>query len=255
MGGDNMPGRKEHYAQNRANNQDDSAVEFWSAKKCWNLARKYALERQPIAYSLPMTTPPTPASAHQHNSDLSTRRSHLLVKALIMLCIASSQAVAQNEAALEVVNGDFSDLSGMTGPDPHGWYRGMPAGWQAQSRNVEDEGNYAVNAYDGATKPVCNVCQLGFLKQQVGVVNEMSDVVLEFDVSEPWGKGSVMGVGILGNGEQPLAVKELEPGPGQQLVAHNVPAGTTITVQFWAVSSTPALDNVAVSLRAPTTEP
>ena len=250
-----MPGRKEHYAQNRANNQDDSAGEFWSAKKCWNLARKYALERQPIAYSLPMTTPPPPASAHQHNSDLSARRSHLLVKALIVLCIASSQAVAQNEAALEVVNGDFSDLSGMTGPDPHGWYRGMPAGWQAQSRNVEDEGNCAVNAYDGATKPVCNVSQLGFLKQQVGVVNEMSDVVLEFDVSEPWGKGSVMGVGILGNGEQPLAVKELEPGPGQQLVAHNVPAGTTITVQFWAVSSTPALDNVAVSLRAPTTDP
>ena len=67
----------------------------------------------------------------------------------------------------------------MSGPNENGWYPGMPAGWQAQSRNVKEEGNYAVNSYDGATKPVCNVGNIGFLKQQPGVVPEMSDVVLD----------------------------------------------------------------------------
>ena len=82
-------------------------------------------------------------------------------------------------APLVVVNGDFSDLAGLT-QKADGWYAGLPKGWTGS------EGSYAVHAKRGATAPTCNPSTLGFFRQQLGVLEQASDITLTFDVSEPW---------------------------------------------------------------------
>jgi hypothetical protein len=91
---------------------------------------------------------------------------------------------------LRVGNGDFSDLAGMSqGQD--GWHAGLPKGW------LESSGTYAVHAKRGATPPACNVSNLGFLRQQVGVLDKASDVTLTCDVSEPWKPEVMLNASIL----------------------------------------------------------
>jgi len=144
--------------------------------------------------------------------------------------------------ALQVVNGDFSVLSGLTA-GANGWYGGVPAGWQSDSTNTA----YAVNKQAGPASPVCNVSVLGFLLQEVGTLTEAADVVMKFDVSTPWAMNVSMGAAILDGNRAPLVNAEFKAGEGQKLVAKRVPAGTKIIVEFWATGgTTPALDNVTV---------
>ena len=49
-----------------------------------------------------------------------------LLTALLLFQLASLPA-----AELRVVNGDFSDLTGPTSGDAHGWHGGVPAGWES----------------------------------------------------------------------------------------------------------------------------
>ncbi len=94
-----------------------------------------------------------------------------------LFCLIKAAAfAADSPGPLRVVNGDFGDLSGMTqGQDT--WYAGLPKGWFGSS------GTYAVHAKRGATPPTCNPSNLGFLRQNVGVLDGASDVTLTFDVS------------------------------------------------------------------------
>ena len=86
---------------------------------------------------------------------------------------------AAASAGLTIVNGDFSDLAGLTqGQDR--WYAGVPKGWCGAG------GAYAVHAARGATPPTCNPSTLGLLRQNAGMLDRASDVTLRFDVSEPW---------------------------------------------------------------------
>jgi hypothetical protein len=89
------------------------------------------------------------------------------------------------QGRLEVVNGDFSDLTGLT-PGNDGWYSGMPKGWTGS------DGTYAVNSKNGATPPICNPSQLGRLRQQVGTLEKTADVVLTFDVSDVFNGETVL---------------------------------------------------------------
>lgn len=148
---------------------------------------------------------------------------------------------------LKVVNGDFSDLSGLTA-GASGWNSGVPAGWKSESADT----TYAVNSQAGSSSPVCNVSVLGFLLQDVGTLTEAADVVMKFDVSSPWPAGANLGAALLDGDLQPLVNAEFKDGTGQKLVAKNVPAGTKIILEFWATSgTTPALDNVTVQTLAP----
>ena len=56
---------------------------------------------------------------------------------------------------------------------------------------------YAVHAKRGATPPTCNPSNLGFLRQNVGVLDKASDVTLTFDVSEPWKPDVLLNASIL----------------------------------------------------------
>ena len=70
---------------------------------------------------------------------------------------------------------------------------------------------------------------------------------MKCDVSSPWPGGARLGVALVDGNRQPLATAEFVAGAGQTLVARNVPAGTRILAQLWAVGgTTPALDNVTL---------
>ena len=151
---------------------------------------------------------------------------------------------ATGHGGLAVVNGDFSDLAGLTrGND--GWYAGLPAGWNG-SNNL-----YTVNVRQGATPPVGNPSQLGRLSQTIGTLEQTADVVLTFDVADVFNGETVLKASILDGGQHVLAVGQFSDGDRQTLVAPQVPAGSTVVIQFEATQSTPALDNVAVTVRAP----
>lgn len=141
---------------------------------------------------------------------------------------------------LWVVNGDFSDLAGMTkGQDA--WYAGLPKGWLGSS------GTFALHAKRGATPPTCNPSNLGFFRQHVGVLDKASDVTLTFDVSEPWKPDVLLNASILDANLTEIAAGDFKAGARQKLVARSVPAGTAILIAFQAAKSTPGLDNLSVS--------
>ena len=114
---------------------------------------------------------------------------HILI-VLIFVAAAFLAAPRTAPAQLTVVNGDFSDLSGMTqGQD--GWHAGLPKGWSGTGNT------YAVDAKRGATPPTCNPSTLGFFRQNAGALNKPSEVTLTFDVSEPWKSSAVLNASIL----------------------------------------------------------
>lgn len=151
-------------------------------------------------------------------------------------------AVAAMADGLSIVNGDFTDLDGMT-RGTGSWYGGLPKGWQGTP------GTYAIDGARGATPPVCNPSSLGLLRQEIGVLMSDSNVRLSFDVSEPWKTNSVLSATILDldGGFRELAYGEFEPGPRRELIAPAVPAGTRILIAFRALQGAPGLDNVAVA--------
>lgn len=165
-------------------------------------------------------------------------------------CAQTTTGVPANKKVsvqLKVVNGDFSDLSGLT-VGANGWNSGVPAGWKSESADT----TYAVNSQAGASSSVCNVSVLGFLLQDVGTLGAAADVVLKFDVSSPWSAGGILGAALLDGDNQPLVNAEFKDGTGRKLVAKNVPAGTKIILEFWVTNgTTPALDNVTVQTLAP----
>ncbi len=148
------------------------------------------------------------------------------------------------QARLEVINGDFSDLAGLTKQND-GWYAGLPKGWAGTGDD------YTVNSKYGATPPVCNPSRVGRLSQQVGTLEKTSDVVLTFDVSDVFNGESVLKATILDAHQNPLASGEFNDGAKQTLVAKKVPAGTAIMILFQAAQFTPALDNVSVTVGEP----
>jgi len=155
---------------------------------------------------------------------------------------------ALHAAELRVVNGDFSDLTGLTSGDAHGWHGGVPAGWVISAK----ETRYAVNSRTAPTPPVCNVSELGFLDQRVGTLAQAADVVLTLDVSEEWQAESGLGAALLDGSRGTLVKSSFHAGRGQTLVATNIPAGTTIYIRFWALwKTTPGLDNVSVATHPP----
>jgi hypothetical protein len=142
----------------------------------------------------------------------------------------------------QVVNGDFADLAELTqGQD--GWYAGLPRGWSGT------EGTYAVNASYGSTPPTCNPSNLGFFRQNVGTLSALSDVVLTFDVSEPWGAPAVLNAAILDESFAVLAEGDFKAGTQHKLTALRVPVNTSLIITFRAVERTPGLDNVALAVR------
>jgi hypothetical protein len=169
---------------------------------------------------------------------------NVTVETLAPGAASTANRTAGPAGQLRIANGDFSDLTGLKSLAQGGWYSGVPDGWESDSKDL----SYAVNEQAGPGSPVCNVSPLEFLVQEAGTLTEASDVVLQFDVTSPWPSGAKLGAALLDGNRQPLVTGEFESGTGQKLVAKEVPAGTKIIVEFWALAgTTPALDNVTIS--------
>jgi len=154
-------------------------------------------------------------------------------------------AVLVASAPLTLVNGDFSDLSGLI-PNISGWFDGVPVHWSSTIASPA----FTVRDPSG-TNPVANPSTLGFLVQKVGVITNTSDVILTFDNNTAFSGSSSLGAAILDGALAPLKFGNFPTGLGQTLVATNVPAGTIIHVEFWQVGGTlPGLDNVSLLLSA-----
>lgn len=174
------------------------------------------------------------------------------MKRLLAVLLTSLSVLCSNSFAapqlLRVVNGDFSDLNGLKPYGGHGWYEGIPSGWQSSSKTPL----YAVHAGVDGKQPACNVSQLGLLEQNVGTLTQTSDVVLTFDVTDEWGKGAELSAEMADADGEMLGRIQCSVGRAQRLVAGKVPAGTTILIRFQALNvTTPALDNVSIARFAP----
>lgn len=166
-------------------------------------------------------------------------------------------AVAATPPGLAVVNGNFSNLAGLTGS---GWRNGIPSGWAAKTDAavVAAGGNlqYTVNdSNGGATPPTANLNVLGPLRQNLGTLPYNANVTLTYDI------------GVFGSGDVPYATVRITDGVTVLALANNVttgtsqmltayvPANTPVYIEFvHASASAPALDNVSVAaVEAPLT--
>jgi hypothetical protein len=120
-------------------------------------------------------------------------------------------------ARLVIVNGNFSDLTGLTRSND-GWYSGMPKGWTGSG------GDYAVNSKEGATPPICNPSRLGRLRQVAGTLEKTADVVLTCDVSDVFAGETVLKAALQDGDGKELASGDFTEGTRQTLVAKQVPA-------------------------------
>ncbi len=167
--------------------------------------------------------------------------------------LSVTSGVAQVSGTL--VNGDFSDLSGL-GNMGGGWYQGMPAGWQ--STRYPAGSLYNVSAGGGPSSAVCNPSTMSELQQPVGTLLRKSDVELTFDApneysrANPWMNATVLDTSNPAY-PQVLATTNVPFGTGYHLLAPSVPPGTALTIQFIsAVADSPCgLDNVKVRILQP----
>jgi hypothetical protein len=166
----------------------------------------------------------------------------------LFLLINAAVFAADSPTQLRVVNGDFSDLSGLKPFGGSGWYQGFPAGWKSSAETPF----YSVHTGEDGKQSACNPSTLGFLEQNVGTLAQNADVVLTVDVADIWHKGAELSAEIRDADGETLCGIQLKPGRAQRLVAGKVPAGTPVVIRFHALNgTTPALDNVSVASFAP----
>ena len=145
-----------------------------------------------------------------------------------------------------LVNGDFSDLTGMT-PDAGGWYNGLPLGWSSTTHPT----GYGYAVQNNSGDYVWNPSQLNKLQQEAGTLLKLSHVILRFDLPFAWNSPSVqprVSARLLNASTGGiLATNDFGVGTGCTLKAMLVPAGTPLKVEFEAFAGlTTALDNVSL---------
>ena len=180
---------------------------------------------------------------------------------LVLLCLGG-----QAKAALSVINGDFSNLAGLTyvgGP----WYSGIPSGWNTDFPNTIYTLKYT-GISNGTSDYVANLSQLTStspsfyaLSQSVGTTDYTGDVTVKFDLSNINGGGYDVGVAIFQgpNFNTLLANRSIQDvfpdangipqnGVGTfELKASSVASGSLLQIAFWTTGGTPGLDNVSIS--------
>jgi hypothetical protein len=181
-----------------------------------------------------------------------------LIAAFLML------SSGQSKAALTIINGDFSDLTGLTYAGG-GWYNGVPTGWSSNTTaltyNVVDwnAGNFAANLGQlSQTSP-----SFAPLYQNAGLLDSASIVSLSFDILH-FVPGPNVGVGIFNTynsanyNDWTLLALAPEGGyisAGRFTLETDVPiaANTHVGVAFWqGPGGAAGLDNVSI-IPEPTT--
>lgn len=170
----------------------------------------------------------------------------------VLTWAASAQSA---DDALQVTNGDFSDLTGLQ-ERADGWYAGVPLGWST-TVSVEGSTNYSIRNQTGDF--VANVSALSQTQpsfaaftQEVGRLSAPGEVTLTFELKESWHSPDFyLGAAIYDSMSiaYPLAVGNFTNSGSHTLTASNVPAGTQIKIGFWSALGFPSLDNVKITVR------
>ena len=150
---------------------------------------------------------------------------------------------APANATLNVVNGDFSNLSGLAAEGDSGWYHGTPSGWSSMVDRY-----YSVNVtstFGNPTPPVVNL-DPGVLKQNVGTTDSLPVVTLTFDMGTFSSPAYV--TARIAVGATIYATASFGGGTGRTLKAI-VPVGSSVTIEFEknAGGGSPWVDNVSVA--------
>ena len=159
-----------------------------------------------------------------------------------------------------VVNGDFSNVSGMTSNVTNWWGRAVPFGW-GTARNVSTNdflvlqsaafvGAYFANLNTLSRSPAEAGGVLPFFQDLVMPVT--SNITLTFFGSNPFNANFwALGCNIVNQTTSTtLANTSITTPQTVTLSASNVPAGNTIRINFWkgAAAQSPGITNVFVTL-------
>jgi hypothetical protein len=159
-----------------------------------------------------------------------------------------------------VVNGDFSNVSGMTSNVTNWWGRAVPFGW-GTARNVSTNdfvvlqsattvGVYYANLNVLSRSPAETGGVLPFFQDFVMPVT--SNITLTFFASNPFNANNwSLGCNIVNaTTSTTLANTSITTPQTVTLSASNVPAGNTIRINFWkgAAAHSPGITNVFVTL-------
>ncbi len=153
------------------------------------------------------------------------------------------------------VNGDFSNVTGMTSNFANWWGRAVPFGWGAFVNVATNDflvrllnGVYYANLQGLTRSPAEAGGVLPFFQNLVMPVT--SNVTLTFFGSNPFSANPwSLGCNIVNvTTSTTLANTSITTPQTVTLSASNVPAGNTIRINFWkgAAAQTPGLSNVSV---------
>lgn len=147
---------------------------------------------------------------------------------------------ASGSYALTVLNGNFSDTSGLNVQDGD-WSQGVPSGWTSTAVNPQ----YAVftGSGFGNPAPAANLNTLSTLRQNIGTNSVASVVTLTFDIGN-FGGGTAT-VRITDGAGTIFGAGNFTAGNNQTLVATTT-AGGPIYIEF-AGGASVWVDNVSVS--------
>jgi hypothetical protein len=168
----------------------------------------------------------------------------------IVLALGTLFASNHSQGALTVINGDFSNLSGLTDLGG-GWYGGVPTGWSTQAGVP----NYTVLSGVANLQTLGPASPFQPLYEDIGTTDSLSTITLSFEISALQPGDINVGVGIYNTtGANPIWSGVIANGSysaigSYNLVVSNVAANTPITLSFWNAGSAAAgLDNVSVNV-------
>ena len=158
-----------------------------------------------------------------------------------------------------VVNGDFSNVSGMTSNATNWWGRAVPFGWNTNA-TAPATNDFVIRLLNGVYYANLNI--LSRSAEQAGglvpffqnlVMPVTSNVTLTFFGSNPFNANPwSLGCNIVNQTTSTtLATTSISNTPQTvTLSASNVPAGNTIRINFWkgAAAHSPGITNVFVTL-------
>ena len=146
-----------------------------------------------------------------------------------------------------VVNGDFSDRTGMTNTSTD-WSGGFPLGWSGGKNSA-----YAVKVVGGVAYAnlgeITSAAPFKPITQQVGMVETTTDVRLNFTLANLQSGSSTVGVAIYGPDRVNLGNASFTNAGAFTHTVKGVAPGTPLEIAFWGVATTPAMGLTGVGVQ------
>jgi autotransporter-associated beta strand protein len=145
-----------------------------------------------------------------------------------------------------VINGDFSDRTGMTNTTAQ-WFGGFPSGWSGGKNS-----DFAVVSLNGATYAnlgeLTSAAPFNPITQQVGAVGVTTDVRLTFTLANLQSGSSTVGVALYGPNRANLGNTSFQNAGTFTFTVKRVAPGTPLEIAFWGVAKNPAMGLTGVGI-------